>query len=99
MNSIPEAAIFILVVFSAFGPRRRRGRAGPGARGPRRKTAAAVGVQLGAILPPRHPEALLGWLGDTRGGIPSCLGKSLIDTHSRKEALSGAWKLICKKLS
>lgn len=66
-------------------------------------------MQLGAILP-RHPEALLGWRGDSRGDIPSCsplsrrndfylLGRLLINIHSRKEALSGAWKLIYKKLS
>lgn len=56
---------------------------------------------------PHHPEALLGWHGDTRGDVPSrsrgngshLLGRLLINIHSRKEAISGAWKPVYKRLS
>lgn len=48
---------------------------------------------------PHRPEALLGWHGDLGGDNCHLLGRLLINIHSRKEALSGAWKPVYKKLS
>lgn len=92
MNSIPEPAIFIPGRVLGFRvPALQRQSRARGPHGSRRK-AASAGVQLGHPFHPRHPEALGGGRGDTRGDIPTSTSSADCNKHSQQEG-GRVWSL------